>query len=320
VDPYVIIYNPEAAQGRARERIPEVESLLHEARIHYELQLTEYPGHASVLSRDAARRDVKAVVAAGGDGTTNEVVNGLMSVRHDHRIPPLGVLCVGRGNDFAFGAGMPTTVEDGVVALQHGAVQPIDLGLLKGGRYPEGRYFCTGIGIGFDTIVGFEAAKMKWIKGFASYVVGALKTLLLYYRTPLLTITTDLEREQRASIQMSVMNGRRMGGAFHMAPQAQPDDGFFDLCIAGSPRRFQMLGLIFRYMNGSQESSPHITMGRSRRVRVSSAGEPLAIHADGETISTDHTSIELECIPRPISVIKEVPAAERVVAPEVAPA
>ena len=135
-----------------------------------------------------------------------------------------------------------------------------------------------------------------------------------------MTITTDLGTEDRTCIQVSVMNGRRMGGAFHMAPDAVVDDGYLDLCIAATPKRRQMLGLILRYMSGTQESSPHIQTGRSRVFKVTSQDEPLAIHADGETISTAHTSLEVECIPRPISVIKPVPAPESVSAPEIAPA
>jgi diacylglycerol kinase family enzyme len=105
-----------------------------------------------------------------------------------------------------------------------------------------------------------------------------------------------------------------------MAPDASPDDGYLDFCIADTPRRHQMLGLIVRYMGGTQEASPHIRMGRTRVFRVVSDGTSLAIHADGETVSTDHTSIEVECIARPIHVVRPVPAPERVAAPEIAPA
>jgi YegS/Rv2252/BmrU family lipid kinase len=317
-----IVYNPTAGQGRAGERLPQVEALLTEAGVDYDLMLTEYRGHGLALAaRAAGNSSYRAVVAAGGDGTANEVINGLMAVRNTNRaIPALGVLCVGRGNDFAYGVGIPTALEEGVAAIRNGATEPIDLGFLKGGLFPEGRYFGNGIGIGFDTIVGFEAAKLKWIHGFLGYVVGAIKTLVLYYKAPDMTITTDLGTEERRCIQVSVMNGRRMGGAFYMAPEASPDDGYFDLCIAGTPKRRQMLGLITRYMAGSQASSPHIHTERSRIFTVRSDGSPLSIHADGETVSTEHTSLEVECIPRPILVIRPVPATADVQATQIAPA
>ena len=317
-----IIYNPTAGQGRAGVRLPQVEALLREAGIDYDLMLTEYRGHGLVLATSAATTGkYRAVVAAGGDGTANEVMNGLMAVANARRpVPAMGVLCVGRGNDFAHGVGIPASLEEGIEALRIGAAEPIDLGYLKGGLFPEGRYFGNGIGIGFDTIVGFEAAKLKWIHGFLGYVVGAIKTLVLYYKAPLLTVTTDAGTEERRCIQVSVMNGSRMGGAFHMAPDAQPDDGYFDLCIAGTPKRRQMLGLITRYMAGTQARSPHIHTGRSRIFSVASDGTPLSIHADGETVSTEHTSLEVECVHRPITVIRKVPATEEVPAAQVAPA
>ena len=311
VSSVVVIYNPAAGQGRAGERLAEVEGLLERHGVSYSLELTGYPGHAIDLAREAALRDgTDTIVAAGGDGTANEVLNGLMQAQGTGAsIPAMGVLCVGRGNDFAFGAGIPTDLEDGVRALADGVASPIDVGYLRGGRFPDGRYFGNGIGIGFDTIVGFEAAKMTRIKGFAAYVFGALKALAFYYRAPTLTLTTDGGEETRPCIQVSVMNGRRMGGAFLMAPKATMTDGLFDLCIAGTPSRPAMLGLIVKYLKGTQEGHPHIVTGRTRRFRVVSAGEPIAIHADGETVSTDGTELDVECVASAITVRRPALAA-----------
>ena len=108
----------------------------------------------------------------------------------------------------------------------------IDIGRVAGGLYPQGRYFGNGVGIGFDAVVGFVAQKKKRLTGFASYIVAALKTIFLYYRAPLVRIEYDGQTLTLPSLMVSVMNGRRMGGGFMMAPQAQPDDGLFDLCIA----------------------------------------------------------------------------------------
>ncbi len=306
---YVVIYNPAAGHGRAFDRIRGVEQLLQEHQVSYELQVTEYPGHAIELAREAALRNrSRGIVAAGGDGTANEVLNGMMQAHlTGAAVPALGVLCIGRGNDFAYGAGLPTTVEDAVEALVRGSLASIDVGHLRGGLYPQGRYFGNGIGIGFDTIVGFEAAKLRRIRGFAGYLVGALKVLLFYYSAPLLTIGTDDGEQVCPCIQVSVMNGRRMGGGFYMAPDALIDDGFLDLCIAGSPRRLQMIALFLRYLKGSQSGHPHIRTGRTRAFTVSSDGAPLAIHADGETISVDGTSLEVRLAGR-IQVIRAAEA------------
>lgn len=315
---YLVVYNPAAGQGRAGLRLAAVEAMLRERDIAYRLCLTTAPGHAVDVAYEAARENlVRGIVAAGGDGTVNEVLNGIARARREGATtPPLGVLCMGRGNDFAFGAGIPADLAGGVETLATGVAAPMDIGHLTGGLFPAGRYFGNGIGIGFDTIVGFEAARMKRIKGFAGYIVGALKALFLYYRAPVLAITTDDGVVMRPSIQISVMNGRRMGGAFLMAPGAVVDDGFLDLCIAGSPTRRQMLSLILRYLKGTQEGHEHITTGRTRRFAVISEDGGIAIHADGETVSVDHMSLEVECIRAGVDVLRPASSSDPVVASE----
>ena len=91
----------------------------------------------------------------------------------------MGILSVGRGNDFAFGVGVPRDLEAGCRTLAQNNRRTIDVGWVVGGLYPQGRYFGNGVGIGFDAVVGFEALKMKWLHGFPSYIVAALKTRLV---------------------------------------------------------------------------------------------------------------------------------------------
>lgn len=310
---HTIIYNPAAAQGQAGTRVGEAEAALNAEGLDFTVQMTEGPGHAIELAASlvSGERDgTEVVVAAGGDGTVNEVLNGLMTAGAVHReepaqstLPAFGVLCMGRGNDFAYGAGIPTDLAGGVQTLRSGFTAPLDVGYLRGGDYPDGRFFGNGIGVGFDTIVGLEAAKLKRIHGFAAYLVGALKTLLLYYKTPRLRMVMERDPVVRECIQVSIMNGRRLGGAFFMAPEARTGDGEFDLCVAGKPRRGQMLGLLLRYMKGTQAESPHITTGRIRTLSLTAEEGTMAIHADGETISRAATQLEVRCIPGALRVV-----------------
>jgi len=223
----------------------------------------------------------------------------------------MGVLCVGRGNDLAFGMGIPADLEVGCQVLAHGQRRLIDVGRVAGGLYPEGRYFGNGVGIGFDAVVGFEAAKMTYLSGFPLYLVAALKTLFLYYRAPLVTIEDDPEGGGEAIVQpslmISVMNGRRMGGGFMMAPQGQPDDGLFDLCIARQVSRARVLGLIPHFMRGSQSTQEPIRTGRTRQVVVTAVEGVLPAHADGETLCVDGKRLEMELLPHQIEVIAAEP-------------
>ncbi len=293
-----IIYNMVAAQGSAGKRLYDVERRLEEAGISYDLVRTEYHGHAIELARAAVEAGVDGIVAAGGDGTANEVLNGMLEAGGmAEELPPMGILPIGRGNDFAYGAGIPGDLQDAVDLIASREVRTMDAGYLRGGDFPDGRYFGNGIGIGFDTIVGFEAAKMTRIKGFAGYVIGAIRTISLYYVAPLVQLRYSGADFALRSIQISVMNGRRMGGTFYMAPRAANDDGLLDLCIAGEPKRRQMLGLIVRYLKGTQGKSSFIRMERTSEIDVEALDGFLAVHADGETVCEAGEKLEIRCAP-----------------------
>lgn len=301
---HLVVYNPTAAQGKAAERIPETEALLDAKGIDYDLRVTQRVWHAAELAMDAGKEGYGVVVAAGGDGTVNEVVNGLMLARdRGEEIPAMGVLSIGRGNDFSYGADVPGNLADCVEVLAIGCDRPMDVGRVSGGDYPQGRFFANGIGIGFDTIVGLEAAKLKHVHGFMAYVIGAIKTFVIYPDAPELRIQHDHGIIEKASHQMSIMNGKRMGGTFFMAPKSFNGDGAFDYCMAGRLTRRDMAALIIRYTKGTQGDHPKIETGRSSRFAITALSGSLVVHADGETICVDGQSLLVECLPSRIRVL-----------------
>jgi diacylglycerol kinase (ATP) len=307
---YRIIVNPTANRGGGKETIPEIESRLRGHALNFDLVCTERPWHAAELTQEAVAAGVEVVVAAGGDGTANEVLNGLMRVRQAGLEPcALGVLCIGRGNDFAYGVGIPPELEAGCLVLAEGARRPIDVGLVKGGLYPEGRYFGNGIGIGFDAVVGFEAAKMTRLSGFPSYLVAVLKTVFLYYKAPLTRIQYEDQQFTQPSLMISVMNGQRMGGGFMMAPDGLTDDGLLDLCIARQVSRPRIFGLIPHFLRGTQASQEPVRTGKTQRILVTALEGVLPAHADGETLCIDGQELEVRLLPRQIQVVTARPGA-----------
>jgi YegS/Rv2252/BmrU family lipid kinase len=301
---YKIIANPVAGRGDGERAIPQIEGALRGYGLDFDLVRTERPWHAADLAQEAVAAGYDGVVAAGGDGTANEVLNGLMRAKQAGAgTCAMGILCVGRGNDFAYGMGIPTDLEAGFQVLAQGHRRTVDVGRVVGGLYPEGRYFGNGIGIGFDAVVGFEAVKITWLHGFPSYLVAVLKTVFLYYKAPLVTIEYDGQTITQLSLMISVMNGQRMGGGFMMAPQGQPDDGLFDLCIARQVSRARIFGLIPHFLRGTQATQEPIRSGRTQHVVVTAVEGVLPAHADGETLCTDGRRLELELLPRQIEVI-----------------
>jgi diacylglycerol kinase (ATP) len=301
---YKIIVNPISGRGNGELYYPVVENRLRELDIDFEICQTERPGHAIELAESASEAGFDVVAAVGGDGTVNEVINGLMIARVKGFKPTaLGVISIGRGNDFAFGAQVPPELEDACRSLVMDERKSIDVGFVKGGDYPAGRYFGNGIGIGFDAVVGFEALKMRRLRGFPSYIAAALKTITLYFHAPLLQIEFNEETLVQPSLMVSIMNGRRMGGGFMMAPESLIDDGLFDLCIAGEVSRLAIFGLILRFMRGTQLGHPAIRTARSDHITVTALKDSLPAHADGETLCVAGKSLEVRLLPNALEVV-----------------
>jgi diacylglycerol kinase (ATP) len=303
-----IIVNRIAGRGDGDRAAPQIEALLGGHGLDFDLVHTRQPWHAAELARGAVAEGYDCVVAVGGDGTANEVLNGLMRAKHEGAgTCTMGMLCVGRGNDFAYGAEIPQDLEAGCTALAQGHRRWIDVGRVAGGLYPEGRFFGNGVGIGFDAVVGFEALKMTWLHGFASYLVAVLKTVFLYYSAPSTSIEYDGQTITQPSLMLSIMNGRRMGDGFMMAPEGQPDDGLFDLSVAREVSRTRIFGLIPHVLRGTQASQEPIGTGRARRVLATTLEGALPAHVDGETLCTDGQRLEFELLPRQIEVISAAP-------------
>ena len=266
------------------------------------------PEHALQLARTAVREGSRIVVAAGGDGTANEVLNGILQAqdRWDIRAA-LGVIGIGRGNDFAHTIGAPQDLREAVELIRSGIRRPIDVGLVRGGRYPLGRYFGNCVGIGFDAIGTIEAAKLPRLGGFLSFLFAVLKTIILYHRAPVSTVTFDGRVITQASLMISVMNGRRLGGGFWMAPLAHPDDRFFDLCVVQQVNRLEILRLVPRFMKGTQASHPAIQTETVRQVTVEVQQGALSAQADGEILCIEGQRLEIELQPRRVEVLSPIP-------------
>jgi diacylglycerol kinase family enzyme len=105
------------------------------------------------------------------------------------------------------------------------------------------------------------------------------------------------------SLMVSIMNGRRMGGGFMMAPNAQTDDGLLDLCIAGQLSRLGILALIPKFMKGTQAGNPAIKTGRTQKVHVTAVNGVLPAHADGETLCTEGNELSIDLLKQPINIL-----------------
>ncbi|MEW6242538.1 MAG: diacylglycerol kinase family protein [Chloroflexota bacterium] len=301
---YLIIVNPISGRGYAGKSIPLIEDLMRRHNLDFDLVQTERPWHAADIAERAVLDGYAVIVTASGDGTANEALNGIMRARaKGHDTVAMSILPVGTGNDMAYGMGLRGNLEETVKALADNHRRRIDIGLVKGGDYPEGRYFANGIGIGFDAMVGFEAIKIRWTRGLLAYLIGVIRTVFWYFKAPTVEMKFNGQTLTQPSLMISVMNGQRMGGGFYMAPNGDPGDGHFDLCIASEAGRLRIFGLIPYFLKGTQHTQPEVTTGQTHAISIKAVKGSLPAHADGEMLCVEGQELRVELIPSALEFV-----------------
>ena len=301
---YYLIVNPLAGRGYAEKVIPQIEAGLRQHGLVYDLVLTERPWHAADLAESAAKSGYDVIVTASGDGTANEAINGLMRTHRTGKArAAFSILPVGTGNDMAYGLGIRGSLDASIAMLAKDYRRVVDIGLVRGGDYPGGRYFANGVGIGFDATGGFVAAKIRWARGTLAYLIAVIQTIFIYYKAPTVEISYNDMRYSQSSLMVSIMNGRRMGGGFYMAPQSELDDGHFDLCIAANPSRARIFGLIPYFLKGTQATQPEITTGRTDQITVTALEGTLPAHCDGETLCEAGNELTAQIVPSVLEIV-----------------
>jgi YegS/Rv2252/BmrU family lipid kinase len=295
-----VILNPAAGRGYGARVEPKVRQYLEAEGVDFDLVRTNGPWHAAELAARAAKDGFETVVAAGGDGTANEVINGLMTTSQTGCTQRMGVIPAGSGSDFATGIGLPTDLQEACRRIASGRCLTIDVGRVTiPGQQP--RYFGNVVGVGFDGAVLIETLKMKRLRGLALYLLAVLKTIFLNFEAPMTAIEYDGERMHQPAMLVSVTNGPREGGGFLIAPEAKPDDGLFDVCIADEVSQLTMLRLIPHFLKGTHVDLDPIKMVQAKHVSISSP-DGLIAHVDGEVLCTDAPWIKCEILPGALKV------------------
>lgn len=300
MSPIKVILNPVAGRGYGAKVESEIRERLTAQRLDFDLVRTERRGHAIEMAEQAATDGFDPVVAVGGDGTTNEVVNGLMAAALNGQAGTLGIVPVGSGSDFAHAAGVPASLEEACSRLARGRSRLVDIGRVTVDDQSP-RYFDNAVGIGFDGQVTLEAMKFKRLRGMALYLPVVLKTVFVSLRVPRVRVEYDDNVLELPALMVVVANGPREGGGFYIAPEAQPDDGIFDLCMVREVSKMGMLGLIPHFMKGTHVGRKPVTMAQARNVVITSPGN-LVAHTDGEMLCTEGHRIECEILPQRLRV------------------
>ena len=283
----LIIVNPASGAGRTGRGWSELAGRLREAGLDFDFAMTSCPGEATELSRLAVGEGRRLIVAAGGDGTINEVANGFFQdgepVATDSR---LGVLTTGTGGDFRRTLGIPRDPIEAAAVLSAGRTRRIDAGRVtctSADGASVVRYFVNiaDAGIGGDVVHRVKKGK-RVINGEVTFTLASLVTLLRWHNKPM-TVAINGEQRELIAQQVVVANCQYFGGGMRVAPRAVPDDGLLDVVIAGDLGVWENLRGLSEIRKGTHLDSGHpkISHTLAGRVEVSSP-ELVRVDADGE--------------------------------------
>lgn len=292
---YLIIFNPHANGSRALRAEQCVRRLFQDAGVTWELIHTRRSGHATALAARAAADGWHAIVVAGGDGTINEVVNGLFH-QESAGVLPIGIIPIGSGNDFVKSLSLPIgDVEAAVRRIIDGRPQPVDVGRVNS------HYFVNGVGWGLDGAVALETRRAPRLHGFARYLWAVLK-VIRRYRTAHVRIEIDGRPIDEDAIMIAITNGPCHGGGFWICPHAQSTDGRLDVCVARPMRPLQLIPLIYSTTRGTHVGHPKIWFETGRVIELQ-GDISLPAHADGEILGTALSRLRVEVIPGGLQVL-----------------
>ncbi len=293
-----IILNPYAGRWLAQAKKDELEEALKDAGLEYELEVTSGPGNAIELARQAVSQGFNPIIAAGGDGTYSEVVNGIAVANGNDGSITFGVIPLGSANDLVDNLNLPKDIPAAVQVIADGHTRMIDLCQVND------RYFDNNAAIGLEPYITLIQQRLKRLKGSFRYMTA---TLLGVKDKPQWNMSLEWEDGSYDGpvTLVTVGNSPRTGGVFYMTPHADPFDGLLTFVHGFMPTRRKILTLLPRTMNpgeGSYVEHPDIHEISSPWLKVSSE-QPTPAHADGEIFSEQIHDLEYRVIPQSLPIL-----------------
>lgn len=285
--PLALLVNPSSAGGRALKLLPRVEAALDASRVVFRVQRTKTLEHGVEQALRAVEAGEVPVVMSG-DGLLG-AVGGAMAGSDT----PLGIVPGGRGNDLARVLGIPDEPERAVEVLLGGHSRRIDVGEANGKR------FLGIVSVGFDSEANRLANETNFLRGNLVYAYAALRTLFSW-KPARFTLQIGEQRTRLSGYSVSVANSRAFGGGMYIAPDAELDDGEFDVIAVGAVGKLRFVGNLPKVFKGTHVDEDEVRVFRARRLELS-ASRPFPVYADGEHLTDLPASLRV--LPRALSVL-----------------
>lgn len=295
----LVVVNPASAGGHTIRTWKRGAQLLAQLGVEHDVYVTTGPGSATKAVRVALRHGAQRVVSVGGDGTLNEVVNGFF----DEQGAPLGAhaaLCLvpsGSGGDFGRTAHIPKSAARALRALLSEHTRTIDAGRID---FDDGsrRFFVNvaDCGVGGEVVARVNRCRVKGggVRGSAVFLYQSLATLLQYSGLDV-AVTVDGRLIERRVQSVVIANGRYFGGGMRIAPDAELDDGLFDVVIVESASRLKTIRGVPSLYRGTHVRRPQVEVCRARQVRIDHGSTPLLFDVEGEQVG--QTGATITCLP-----------------------
>ena len=291
----LIIFNPNAAYGRSVRKLTDIKNRFENLGINAIYIPTTHAGHGTELVASAELSAYDGLIAAGGDGTVFEVLNGLYQHPKTERIP-LGLLPIGTGNAFARELDLQSgALNDAVDLIHRGHTREVDVGLVKSAG--KSFHFVNIVSMGFAVDAGLVAQKMKFL-GKAAYTLATLWKVLKLKSYPL-EMEVGVQSVSNDNIFVTISNSRYTGTHFLIAPEAEIDDGQFDVTVLKSLPRLRLLKLFPTIYDGRHIDYDEVTSYKAARIIIRSP-QGMLLGPDGEFCG--HTPAEIACLPRDLTI------------------
>jgi YegS/Rv2252/BmrU family lipid kinase len=301
---WLVIVNPNAGRGKGKKDWDKISQILGKENISFTVNFTERKGQAIHLTLDGISAGFRKIITVGGDGTLNEVLNGVFS---NNSCPTsdivLSLIPVGTGNDWGRMFGIPLNYEKAVKIISENKTLVHDVGLISyyNGSEKESRYFINIAGLGFESVVVRKTnlQKDKGRGGKLIYFYNLLTSLLSYKNTRA-EIIIDGSTTQASVFSVNVGNGRYCGGGMRQTPDALPDDGLLNMTVINGIGKLEIIRNLKILYDGTILSHPKIRGYKCRNIKISSDSVIYA-EADGESLG--HTPVEFSIIPAGINIV-----------------
>jgi YegS/Rv2252/BmrU family lipid kinase len=286
--PLAILVNPHSAGGRTLKLLPQVEAYLDARRVDFRVARTKSLEHGAEQALVAVEAGELPVVMSG-DGLLGAIGGAVAETE-----TPLGIVPGGRGNDFARVLGIPTDPERALAVVLDGHSRRIDVGEANGKR------FVGIVSVGFDSEANRVANETSWLRGNLVYAYAALRVLAGWKPAGFTIALSEEERIRVSGYSVAVANSRAYGGGMFIAPDAELDDGQFDVIAVGEGSRLRFLFNLRKVFRGTHVDEDEVRVFRAPRLELS-ASKPFPVYADGEHL-TD-LPVSLRVLPRALSVL-----------------